>query len=105
MGIVVADHGRTLYISDSGAQAIIRVDARTGAQTVIATGGHVTTPVGLAMVGTQQLLVGDPDAFDLAGGIIGVDLRSGAQNPLATGSGNYVNPRCLVVVPGVAVSR
>ena len=99
LGIIVQDQ-KTIYVSDSGAHAIIHVDPRTGAQKVISAQGSLATPFGLALFGKHELVVGDPDAFDLAGGIIHIDLHSGAQSPMMTGSGNFVNARCVAVVPG-----
>lgn len=99
VGIVVDDR-KTIYVSDATTGRILQVDARTGAQTVTSAEGSFRTPFGLALWGQHDLLVGDPDAFEFAGGIIRVDLRSGAQRPIAVGSGNLVNYRCVAVVPG-----
>ena len=76
-----------------------QVDIRTGAQKIVSSNGSLTTPFGLALWGDRGLLVGDPDAFDLASGIIQIDLRTGAQSPVTVGSGNLVNYRCVAVVP------
>jgi len=97
VGIVVADQ-KTIFVSDSTARRIIRVDSRTGAQTVVSAEGSLATPFGLALQSKHDLLVGDPDAFELAGAVIHIDLRSGAQSPVATGSGDFVNYRCVAVV-------
>ena len=98
LAITVADQ-KTIYISDAGGGRIIRIDPRNGAQTVVSGEGALVNPFGLALSGKHDLLVSDPDAFDLAGGIIHVDLRGGQQSPMAIGSGNYVNFRCVAVVP------
>jgi len=99
VGIVVAD-ARTIYVSDSTSRRLIQVDPHSGAQRVLSAEGSLTTPFGLALAGKHDLLVGDPDAFGLAGGIIHIDLRNGAQSAVVTGSGNFVNYRCVAVVPG-----
>lgn len=99
VGIVVRDH-KTIYVSDSAARRIIQVDPRTGAQMVVSAEGALSSPFGLALWGNDNLLVGDPDAFDLASGIISIDPLGGVQYPLVTGSGTFVNYRCLAVVPG-----
>jgi len=99
VGILFRDH-KTVYVADASARRIIHVDPRTGVQNVVSAEGTLASPFGLALWGKDSLLVGDPDAFGLAGGIISVDLRGGAQLPLATGSGNLVNFRCVAVVPG-----
>ena len=87
VGIVVADK-KTAYVSDSASHRIIQVDIRTGAQKIVSSNGSLTTPFGLALWGDRGLLVGDPDAFDLASGIIQIDLRTGAQSPVTVGSGS-----------------
>jgi streptogramin lyase len=99
IGIVVQNH-KAIYISDSAARRIIEVDPRTGGQRVVSAEGALASPFGLALGGQDNLLVGDPDAIDLTSGIISVNLRDGAQYPLVTGSGNFVNYRCVAVVPG-----
>ncbi len=99
VGIAVKDR-KTIYVSDSTARCILQIDPRNGAQTVTSAAGSLTTPFGIAVWGESDLLVGDPDAFDLAGGILRIDRRSGAQVPVAIGSGNLVNYRCVAVVPG-----
>ena len=97
VAIAIADQ-KTIYISDASARRIIQIDPRNGAQTVVSGEGALASPFGLAVWGKHDLLVGDPDAFDLAGGIIHIDLHSGEQTPMAIGSGNFVNYRCVAVV-------
>src|SRR5438093_11760322 len=97
-GIVIQDQ-RTVYVSASTGHSVIQVDPRSGAQRVVSAGGSLATPFGLALSGKHDLLVGDPDAFDLNGGIIRIDLRNGVQSPVAIGSDNFVNFRCVAVVP------
>jgi streptogramin lyase len=98
VAIAVSDQ-KTIYISDASARRIIQIDPRNGAQTVVSGEGALASPFGLVVWGKHDLLVGDPDAFDLAGGIIHIDLHSGEQTPMAIGSGNFVNYRCVAVVP------
>jgi hypothetical protein len=99
VGIVVQDQ-KTIFIADSTSRRIVQVDSRTGAQKIVSAEGTLSSPFGLALWGEGNLLVGDPDAFEVASGIISIDLQSGAQSPLAIGSGNLVNYRCVAVAPG-----
>jgi len=107
----IAVSGDDLYITDVasrdgnfGIGRVIRVDARTGEQTVVTEGENLVGPVGIALNETGQLVVSDPytinpaspDLFD--GGIVRVDPVSGAQTLIARGSGTFVNPRSVAVV-------
>jgi streptogramin lyase len=103
VALTVCDQ-RTLYVTDAGAHCILRVDARTGSQSVVSTAGLLASPFGVVTLQKHELLVSDPDAFGLTGGLIRIDARTGEQSPLVSGSGNFVNFRCLAMVPDQGAS-
>ena len=85
---------------------IIRVDPDTGEQTIIASGGLLARPTGMAMDDTGQILVVDkgpatndyPIAMVYDGKIIRIDPATGAQTMVAEG-GLLLNPRSIAVGP------
>jgi sugar lactone lactonase YvrE len=81
---VVADAGA----STSGSCAncgLIRVDAVTGAQTLISTAGFFATPTGVAVEAFGSLIVADAHGFGGQGGLIRVDPITGAQSVITSG--------------------
>lgn len=97
IGIVTVQND--LFVADSGAQKVIHISTKSGKQTLLSAGGNLCSPVAVAIYGQSQLLIGDPDAFNYSGCLLEVNMSNGAQSPLVTGAGEFVNPRCLVVVP------
>ena len=61
--------------------------------------------MGITLGLNGQLVVGDPytineqsvNLFD--GAVISVDASTGAQSLITRGAGNFVNPRCVALVP------
>lgn len=141
LGVAVDRKGR-IYVADSGAGAVIRVNPKTGAQTLICSGlvnpcgiaidaqgnllvtemgaqrvsrvflkgknkglatvsegGDFVTPVGIAVGAGGELFVSDPNALNLDGGVFQMDPTSGAQNDFYAGSGDFVNPSGLAILP------
>ena len=96
VGIVYAD-GK-LYVTETAGGRILSVSSETGAQEIIAEGGFLTTPVGLALLDDNTLLIGDPDCNDFVGALIAVDLEDGAQECIVRGFGEFMNPRGIAVM-------
>jgi DNA-binding beta-propeller fold protein YncE len=59
--------------------AVIRVDPRTGVQSLLSSGGEFFDPAGIAVAPDGQIYVVDNRAPDNDGAVIRVDPRSGAQ--------------------------
>ena len=84
---------------------MLRIDARSGAQSVVSEGGYLVGPVGITMDSGGELIVGDPytvnrKSSDLYnGGIIRINPATGHQTLLARGHGSFVNPRGVAIVP------
>lgn len=101
MGVAVEAAG-TLLISDpsafegqrGGTAAILRVDPRSGTQTVVSRGGLLATPTALLVTPTGEVVVADPNAFDGCGAILGIDPHAGTQHTLAFG-GRLTEPSGL----------
>ena len=85
-GIVLGKDGH-LYVSELGARAVIRVELKTGAETVVSQGGHFVSPSGIARSSDGHLLVVDHGA-DM---VIHVDPATGHQHVLSSG-GNLQAP-------------
>src|SRR5262245_4730242 len=86
-----------------GNGGITLVDANTGAQQTVASGGFFNFPNGVTVDPDGQILVADGGAFGGAGcnpggcgGVIKVDPATGAQTPV-TQLGSFVNPSDLVI--------
>jgi len=97
VGITVDDK-HTAYVVDSSGRCIVAVDTQSGAQKLVSMAGFFTTPVGIALAPGGTMLVSDPDAFNLDGGILMIG-GNGAQSPVVQGSGELVNPRGIALVP------
>jgi hypothetical protein len=92
------DGNGSAYVVDGGGKCIVAVDLPSGAQRLVTAGGYLTTPVGIALGASGTMLVSDPDAFDLDGGIFRIG-QDGTQTPVARGSGDLVNARGIAIVP------
>ncbi len=86
-----------------GCGGIIRVDPITGTQTTISTGGSFVNPIGIALDVSENIVVGDADAFGGGGGILQVDPVTGLQTTISSG-GSFLNPAGLAIVtpPGTS---
>jgi streptogramin lyase len=95
---ITTDGNHTAYVVDGGSQSVVAVDTQTGVQTLVSSGGNFVTPVGIALAPGGPMLVSDPDAFNLDGGIMSI-APDGTQTLIARGSGDLVNARGIVIVP------
>jgi len=94
---ITTDGKHTAYVVDGGGRCLVAVDTQRGTQKLVSAAGLLTTPVGVAF-SAGTLLVSDPDAFQLDGGVMMIG-QDGTQTPLLRGSGELVNPRGIVMVP------
>src|SRR6185503_4945869 len=96
----IAVDGNTAYVVDGGGHSVVAVDLATRTQSPVSPAGLLATPVGIALAPDGSILVSDPDAFELDGGIftIGAD---GAAQPVARGSDELVNARGIALVPAL----
>ncbi len=60
---IVLDANRNVYVSDTWARAIIRIDGATRSQTVVAAGAKLGTPFGIAIDARGDLLVANGQAI------------------------------------------
>jgi hypothetical protein len=108
----IAALGQAVYVTDVatedrnfGSGRVLRVDAGTGAQTVVSQSGLLVCPVGIASDAAGLLFVADPyvinpespDLYD--GGIVSIHPATGVQRLVARGHGSCVNPCGIAVVP------
>jgi streptogramin lyase len=108
----IAVRGAHIYVTDVatadgnfGVGRIVHIDRQSGAQRIVSQGQNLVGPVGITIAEAGQLIVGDPytineqsaDLFD--GAILVVDATTGAQNVVLRGSADFVNPRCVAIVP------
>lgn len=80
-----------ILIADGQANAIIRVDPATGAQTVISSGGSLLGPIGLALDAAGNILV-----VNYARDVIRVDPVTGVQTVVSSG-GFFVIPYDIAI--------
>jgi hypothetical protein len=90
-----------IYVADrdagpGGTGAVIRVDPATGAQQVVASGGGLEDPTGIAVdlfafPGHDTLLVADPAALGGAGAMFRVDPSTGVTQVVSSGD-RFVDP-------------
>jgi len=86
-----------IIVADIGANAIIKIDPHTGAQTIISSGGLFAGALDLVLDSNGDIIVADLDSFDGTGGsVIKVDPDTGAQTLISTG-GTFVFPNGVVV--------
>jgi streptogramin lyase len=78
LGIAVNADG-TIFVSDTGSLAIIRIDSLTGSQSVIANGGLIGVPFGIAIDRKGDLLIANGEA------IIRLDPLKGEQTIVSAG--------------------
>ncbi|MFN8123870.1 MAG: Ig-like domain-containing protein [Thermoleophilia bacterium] len=93
--MAVEDDG-DLVVADSITSGVIRVDATTGQQAVIDTGGVYSNPVGIAVEDDGGLIVGQ-NAFGNPGSVLRQDASGGAPSVLSTG-GLLVDTNAVAVV-------
>jgi DNA-binding beta-propeller fold protein YncE len=106
--IAVAPGGGSLYVVDMGAFAsganpaadgrIIRVDAATGAQSLVSQGGELVDPAGIAVAPDGALFVVENVGVDQDPAVIRIDPASGAQSVLTRG-GNLCYPFGIALEP------
>ena len=90
---IAIDGAGNFVVADAGASTsgscvscgLIRVNAVTGAQTLISTGGFFATPSGVAVEESGDLIVADVQGFGGPGGLIRVDPITGAQSVITSG--------------------
>ena len=84
--LLVADMGAYADGPDPAADgAIVRVDPLTGAQSLVARGGRLVDPAGLALAADGSILVVDNVGFGGAPELLRIDPTSGAQNVVSAG--------------------
>ncbi len=81
-GIAVAEDG-TLYVSDAGAGAVLRIDPDTGKQGIVATGSPLVAPTSIDFLPDGKLVVADEHyAGQFRGALVTIDPETGEQTPL-----------------------
>jgi outer membrane protein assembly factor BamB len=107
----IVAQGQDLFVTDLatsdrnfGAGRVVQVNAANGHQEVITQGLPLLGPVGIAVDLDGHLVVSDPylinpETTNYDGGILRLDRRSGELAILAQGSGSFVNPRGVAVMP------
>ena len=97
-GIAIAGNG-DLLVTDMGEHSVVRINLVMPCRALVYQGGNLVTPVSVIEDDRGRILVGDPDAMDLDGGVIAIDAGSGEQSIEYQGSGGLVNPRGVAIVP------
>jgi streptogramin lyase len=111
----IAINGNDIYVTalatddgNFGVGRVVHFDLRARVPIEISYGRNLVGPVGIAVDGDGQLVVGDPytinpDSLNLYdGGIIKID-PLGNQNLLVRGDGDFVNPRGVAIVRAVSL--
>jgi FtsP/CotA-like multicopper oxidase with cupredoxin domain/sugar lactone lactonase YvrE len=93
MDVVIGKDGH-FYVAHLGTPMIIRVDKNTGAESVVAQGGHLHSPSGIAVATNGHLLVSDFGAD----AVIEVDPANGQQHIVSSGN-NLQAPFDIAVEP------
>jgi hypothetical protein len=85
VAVAVAENSDIFVVNALG--AVVRVDARTGDQTPVTSGGYLERPQGIAVKGNDIYVtdVATPDGNFGKGRIVHVDARSGAQTVVSEG--------------------
>ena len=93
------DRNEKLYVTDSISCRVIEIDTRLNQQKLVTKGRFLAAPVGIGIESDDSLMIGDPDAFSLLGGLVRVDKRTGRQTPCGKGSEALQNYRGVAVMP------
>ena len=75
---IAAEAGGSLLVAN--AQAILRVDPKSGAHSTVAVGSYLKVPVALDVAASGSIFVADA-----IGSVVEIDARNGAQKLIATG--------------------
>ena len=89
---------RSLLVTGQGAQCLVEINLEDNSQRLISKAGLFRTPLAIALAPGGMILVSDPDAFDLSGGVIAID-KDDNQTPVMRGFGDLVNARGIAIVP------
>jgi len=97
-----------VYVADPDAAAIFRLDAETGARSLVASGGQLEAPTGLAVdPATGHVFVADRDAgVGDQGAVVRVDPEAysgadpGANQTLVSSGGEFQDPEALAFERG-----
>jgi len=97
IGVAISDKG-DLLVLDSATRQVIRVNQRTGRQSILARGGYLNNPQAIAVVG-EDVFVTDigmvEDGLGL-GRVVHIELKTGRQSVL-TEAGYLVRPYGIAV--------
>ncbi len=94
-GIAAAPSG-DLFVVETNAGRVIKVDPATGKQVVVSQAGHLVAPRGIVAEPDGKLLVADQDAFGARGGIIEIDPTTGTQTVISSDR-QFNNPHTLAI--------
>src|SRR4051794_41889065 len=87
LGAAPAMAGNDVFVVDQTKAAVIRVDAGSGAQTIVSSGGALVAPTGGAVTAGGTIYVADQDAFGGTGGVLKVGCQPGGPAPGRPGGG------------------
>src|SRR5262249_33505467 len=108
----IAVKGTHIYVTDVatadgnfGGGRIVHIDRQSGVQRIVSEGQNLVGPVGITITEGNQLIVGDPytinekspELFD--GAILTIDATTGGQGLILRGGADFVNPRCVAIIP------
>ncbi len=74
--VAITPNGK-IYTVDSGAGVVFRIDPKSGARRIVASGGKLGSPLGVAALSNKKLLVSD--AAGTMGAVIAVNVKTGHQ--------------------------
>ena len=96
VGIAIDLAGENLFVAYMGSAAIVRIGISVPGPTILASGGELHRPTGVAVAEDGNLYVTDLGAPDGTPKVVRIDGASGAQSVVSSG-GNLVAPSGLVL--------
>ena len=89
-----------LYVGNPGDGNVLRIQHRTGHQSVVASGGDLLSPDSGAFNHKGRLVIADYSAFGGTGAIFKINVKTGDVKTLTTGEGAFAGPTDVAIGPG-----
>ena len=95
--VAITPNGK-IYTVDSGAAAVFRIDPKSGGRHIVAQGGDLKIPVGIAALSNRKLLISDAGTGIQDGAMIVVNVKTG-HTSFVVQRGDLLSPYGFALSP------